>query len=187
METLYALDFVSLLLSKETPRQAEISMSQHLRQSVPIGSLGVGIIRQPQPSGTEKRDAKLVSQGWKLQGLTSAADSLLRSATRLEIEMEQETRYWEQVLAVKEQGWSICRLPRDRHTLGVRYGFAEGKHQHVSSFAVYTDCIIRQLLLSSGIVAWPLSAGTRTATWPSTKALPPRIPKLSGSGSRRKT
>ncbi|KAI9868551.1 MAG: RNA polymerase II mediator complex subunit [Pleopsidium flavum] len=39
--------------------------------------------------------------------------------------MEQETKYWEQVLAVKEQGWSICRLPREKHTLGVRYGFAE--------------------------------------------------------------
>lgn len=127
METLYALDFVSLVLSKDTPRQAEISMSQHLRQSVPIGSLGASIIRQPQLSEKEKTDEELVSQGWKLQGLTSAADSLLRSATRLEEEMEQETKYWEQVLAVKEQGWSICRLPRERHTLGVRYGFAEGK------------------------------------------------------------
>lgn len=132
METLYALDFISLLLSKETPRQAEISMSPHLKQTVPFGSLGLDITRLPPLSESEKREAELVSQGWKLEGLASAADSLLRSATRLEKEMEQETRYWEQVLAVKQEGWSICRLPRERHTLGVRYGFAEGKLLHIS-------------------------------------------------------
>lgn len=132
METLYALDFVSLLLSKETPRQAEISMSPHLKQTVPIGSLGLDITRLPQPSESEEREAELVSQGWKLEGLTSAADSLLRSASRLEKEMEQETRYWGQVLAVKKEGWSICRLPRERHTLGVRYGFAEGPSPRVA-------------------------------------------------------
>ena len=126
METLYALDFVSLILSKDTPRQAELSMSQHLKQAVPFESLGVTVTQPLQPSGKDQRDEELVSQGWKLQGLNSAADSLLRSAARLEKELDHETKYWEQILAVKEQGWSICRLPRERHTLGVRYGFAEG-------------------------------------------------------------
>lgn len=58
--------------------------------------------------------------------MDSAADSLLKSATRLEQEMERETTYWEKILAVKEQGWSVCRLPREKHTLGVKYGFSEG-------------------------------------------------------------
>lgn len=39
--------------------------------------------------------------------------------------MGKETTYWDQVLAVKEKGWSLSRLPREKHTLGVRYGFAE--------------------------------------------------------------
>lgn len=39
--------------------------------------------------------------------------------------MARETTYWDQVLAVKEKGWSLSRLPREKHTLGVRYGFAE--------------------------------------------------------------
>ena len=39
--------------------------------------------------------------------------------------MTRETTYWDQVLAVKEKGWSLSRLPREKHTLGVRYGFAE--------------------------------------------------------------
>lgn len=60
-----------------------------------------------------------------MQSLSSAADSLLQAATRLEDEVGRETTYWDQVLSVKEEGWSLCRLPREKHTLGVRYGFAE--------------------------------------------------------------
>ena len=153
METLYALDFVSLLLSKDTPRQAEISMSPHLKQTVPIGSLGLDITRTPIRPESEKREAELVSQGWKLEGLTSAADSLLRSATRLEKEMEQETRYWEQILAIKSQGWSICRLPRERHTLGVRYGFAEGESSHMTYLQCDANYAPVKLLQNLEIVA----------------------------------
>jgi mediator of RNA polymerase II transcription subunit 17 len=53
-------------------------------------------------------------------------DSILASASRLEKEIELETRYWQQVLAVSENGWSVCRLPNEKHTLGVRFGFSEG-------------------------------------------------------------
>lgn len=60
-----------------------------------------------------------------MQSLSGAADSLLKAATRLEKEIGRETTYWDQVLFVKDEGWSLCRLPREKHTLGVRYGFAE--------------------------------------------------------------
>ena len=69
----------------------------------------------------------MASIGWRMKSLNSAADSLLKSASRLEEEVEKETRYWSQTLAVKEKGWSLSRLPREKHTLGVRYGFAEGE------------------------------------------------------------
>lgn len=65
--------------------------------------------------------------GWRMQSLNGAADSILKSASRLEEEMEKEATYWNQVLAVKEKGWSLSRLPREKHTLGIRYGFAEGR------------------------------------------------------------
>lgn len=152
MESAYALDFVSLLLSKHTSRQADLTMSPYLKQNVPSGSLGVEVMQLPQVTEVEKRDAELVTTGWKLKSLNDTADSLLRSATRLEREMEQEARYWEQVLAVKEKGWSICRLPRERHTLGVRYGFAEG-----SAPCLMVSCLmlmVYQLLQSFEIVVW---------------------------------
>ena len=126
LESVYALDFVSLLLSKHAPKQAEITISPLLRRSVPLGSLGVEMVQLPQVSDTKTLDNKKISTGWKLQSLNTTADSLLQSATRLTKEMKEEAKYWEQVLAIKDQGWPICRLPREKHTLGVRFGFSEG-------------------------------------------------------------
>ncbi|MCJ1484759.1 RNA polymerase II mediator complex subunit [Schaereria dolodes] len=125
MESAYALDFVSVLLSKYTPKQAEVSISPFLKQNVPTGSIGTEVVQLSQIPDKQIRDDELVSTGWKLQSLNAVADSLLRSAIKLEKEMSQEAKYWEQVLAVKEKGWSVCRLPREKHILGVRYGFAE--------------------------------------------------------------
>lgn len=73
----------------------------------------------------EKHKGEMVSIGWRMQSLNGAADALLKSAARLEEEMSRETTYWNQVLAVKEKGWSLSRLPREKNSLGVRYGFAE--------------------------------------------------------------
>lgn len=103
-------------------------MSAFLKNNLPLGCLDTDVVQVPQKSEAEKNQVELVSVGWKMQSLDSVADSLLRSATRLEQEIERETKYWGQVLAVKEHGWSLCRLPREKHTLGVRYGFAEGRN-----------------------------------------------------------
>lgn len=124
-ESAQALDFVSLLLSKHVPAAAQTTLSPFLQKTLPLGSLGGEVVREPQVSELEKYNQEMVSIGWRLQSLNGAADSLLKSAARLEEEMERETTYWDQVLAVKDKGWSLSRLPREKHTLGVRYGFAE--------------------------------------------------------------
>ena len=124
-ESAHALDFISLLLSKYAPRQAEASISPFLKQAVPIGSLGASLAQPPQLAESKAQDDEQVSAGWKLQSLNNAADSILRSAAKLEKEMKLEAKYWADVLAVKEKGWRVCRYPRERQTLGVRYGFLE--------------------------------------------------------------
>lgn len=138
MEAMFALDFVSLLLSKHTPRQAEMSMSAYLKQVAPLGSLNSEIVNPPPKPESAARDTKNVSRGWRLQNFNSAASKLLDSATRLEAEVASETRYWDEVLAVKEKGWKVSRLPRERQALGVQYGFLEGE---IDSFQYcpYTD------------------------------------------------
>lgn len=101
-------------------------MSQPIKEMVPLGSLGVEKMQEPSRSEAEKVTEDMVGLGWRLQSLTRSADSLLNSTTRLGEEMEHEATYWQQILSVKETGWSICRVPGDPHTLGVRFGFAEG-------------------------------------------------------------
>ncbi|KAF9890475.1 RNA polymerase II mediator complex subunit [Aspergillus nanangensis] len=125
MEAMFALDFVSLLLSKQQPRQAETSMSAFLKQTAPLGSLDAEVVHPPPKPESAAVDTKTVSRGWRLQNFNAGANRLLDAATRLETEVASETRYWNEVLAVKEKGWKVCRLPRDRQALGVQYGFME--------------------------------------------------------------
>lgn len=125
-ESAQALDFISLLLSQHAPHQAQQTLNPFIKNALPLGVLGTDTVQVSQRTEAQKYADSTVAIGWKIQSLDSAADSLLNSATRLEQEMERETNYWEKILAVKEQGWSVCRLPREKNTLGVKYGFSEG-------------------------------------------------------------
>ncbi|KAL9610524.1 MAG: hypothetical protein Q9167_004784 [Letrouitia subvulpina] len=126
MESTQALDFVSLLLSKHAPKAAELTLSPYIKENMPLGCLGTEMMQQqPQKSEAEKRNEEMAGLGGRMQSLGNAADRLLVSAERLEKEVQRETRYWSEILEIKEQGWPVCRLPREKHTLGVRFGFAE--------------------------------------------------------------
>ncbi|CAL5871572.1 uncharacterized protein PFLUO_LOCUS5825 [Penicillium psychrofluorescens] len=125
METMFALDFVSLVLSKHSPRQAETSMSAFLKQIAPLGSLNSEVVTPPPRSDSARKDVSVISRGWRIQNFNSAANKLLSAGSRLEKEIASETRYWKEVLEVKSKGWKICRLPRERQSLGVQYGFLE--------------------------------------------------------------
>jgi mediator of RNA polymerase II transcription subunit 17, fungi type len=122
---MFALNFISLLLSKDTPVQASLSISTALRDAVSLGTLGADKVHDSRVTKTQKQDIRRIASGWKLQSLTETVDSVLASATRLEKEIKKETKYWEQILEVDDNGWAICRLPQEKHTLGVRFGFVE--------------------------------------------------------------
>jgi mediator of RNA polymerase II transcription subunit 17 len=121
-----ALDFVSLLLSKGTPVQASLSISPALRESVGLGTLGADRVSDSRITRTQKDDVVQIARGWKAQSLNENADSILAIAMKLEKDIEAETKYWKEVEEVSRQGWAVCALPQETHTLGVRFGFAEG-------------------------------------------------------------
>ncbi|KAI9640173.1 RNA polymerase II mediator complex subunit [Ciborinia camelliae] len=120
-----SLDFISLLLSKDAPVQASTSISPSLRELTGMGTLGADKTKESRVTDVIKQENKKISKGWKASNLNKTVDSILASATRLEKEIDAETKYWEQVLAISESGWAVCRLPQEKHTLGVRFGFAE--------------------------------------------------------------
>ncbi|EWC44210.1 hypothetical protein DRE_06955 [Drechslerella stenobrocha 248] len=124
-EAMYALDFVSLLLSNIRPVHAEASMSRHLRENVASGTLGAEPIRPKELAASLKDDNDTISKGWMSEALAQSASSLLSAASRLAQESEREATYWEDVLDVKKEGWAICRVPREPQSLGVRFGFWE--------------------------------------------------------------
>jgi hypothetical protein len=126
-----ALDFISLLLSKHAPRQAETSMSPLLKQLAPLGSLDSDMVNPPPRSESAIKDVATVSRGWRIQNFNAASNKLLSAATRLNGEIESETRYWNEVLNVKDKGWKVCRHPRERQALAVQYGFMEGMMSYV--------------------------------------------------------
>ncbi|KAJ8069461.1 hypothetical protein OCU04_003115 [Sclerotinia nivalis] len=120
-----SLDFISLLLSKDAPVQASLSISPSLRELAGMGTLGADKTIDSRVTEEQKKENKKIAKGWKASNLSKTVDAILASATRLEKEIDAETKYWEQVLAVSESGWAVCRLPQEKHTLGVRFGFAE--------------------------------------------------------------
>lgn len=123
-EALTALDFVSLLLTKEVPR-ADSSLSPFLKTTVPKGTLDFDRSDASRPTKLQEEKSRTVAAGWRLSSLNASADKLLGAAQRLEKEMEKETNYWNQVLSVSEKGWSTRRMPREPHTVGVWFGFSE--------------------------------------------------------------
>ncbi|MCJ1313858.1 RNA polymerase II mediator complex subunit [Agyrium rufum] len=134
LQTAQALDFISLLLTSApyTSKPAEASISPYIKTHLPLGTISSEILSQPPlPADEAKRaDDDQVAMGWKMQALDGAADSLLGAAGRLGREVKRESKFWEQVGEVKRRGWTVCRVPGEKGTLGVRYGFPEAAPEY---------------------------------------------------------
>ncbi|KAF6838925.1 RNA polymerase ii mediator complex component [Colletotrichum plurivorum] len=134
---LMTLDFISLLLSKETPAQAGVTLTQQLREWTGIGTLGIAKREdndeQRQRDAEKAKDNRDISLGWALGDINATKESADKAASHLSKEIEREEKYWGEVLAVHQAGWSMCRLPAERHTLGVRFGFSEASPEFRNS------------------------------------------------------
>lgn len=100
-------------------------MSPHLKQFIKPGTLAMDVWHNVPPNKDQEKVDDTIARGWRMQSLQASADSLLGAATRLKENVRKETHYWEQVLSVSDKGWSVSRLPREKHNLGVRFGFLE--------------------------------------------------------------
>ncbi|KAK0613101.1 subunit 17 of mediator complex-domain-containing protein [Bombardia bombarda] len=122
---LLTLDFISLLLSKEIPSQNAATISTELHNMVGAGVLGATVLWAPTPlTRSRVPEDKMMAIGKRLIEINKAADTALSAAERLRKEIILETKYWAEVLAVSEKGWSAFRLPQEPHTMGVKYGFS---------------------------------------------------------------
>jgi mediator of RNA polymerase II transcription subunit 17, fungi type len=124
-EVMMAVDFISLLLSKEVPKAGASTMSPDLKKMVPLGTLGMDSWQRMPTNQARDAQDEILATNVRIQGIQNSADALLSAATRLEDNVRKETQYWDQVLKVSEGGWTVCRMPGQQHRLGVRFGFME--------------------------------------------------------------
>ncbi|KAI5294774.1 RNA polymerase II mediator complex subunit [Ascosphaera acerosa] len=136
-ESMLALDFVSLILTKYASstavRQPESSVSPFLQNIVPTGSIAVDYTALPtdaQAARKKAEDGATVAQGWKSVSFANAAACLRSAATRLEKETSAENTYWEEVLRVKQHGWKVMHYPYDRRLLAVQCADLEAKKSY---------------------------------------------------------
>ncbi|RKF63723.1 Mediator of RNA polymerase II transcription subunit 17 [Erysiphe neolycopersici] len=129
---IFALNFVSLSLSRDMPAQATSTVSPELQNLIGLGTLGFDKLSAPKITEHNHNENQKIVIGWQAQSLNKVVDSILASATRLEKEIGLETKYWEQILDVNNNGWEICRLVSEKQTLGVRIGFSEASQMFQS-------------------------------------------------------
>ena len=119
------LDSLSLLLSKQNPTTASATLSQELRDMVGIGTIGVDKLHETLKSTEMKKNQENVAMGWTLMEINKIKEASEEASKFLQKEMDLENTYWEDVIKVQESGWSICKMPQDRSSLAVRFGFSE--------------------------------------------------------------
>lgn len=119
------LDSLSLLLSKQNPTQAGVTLSKHLREMAGIGTLGASRLDTSNATPAKEKEQEEVAQGWTLMEINKARDAAESASAFLAKEVEAESLYWEKVVGVQKSGWSLCKMPQEQHTLGVRFGFSE--------------------------------------------------------------
>ncbi|UKZ82381.1 hypothetical protein TrVFT333_010169 [Trichoderma virens FT-333] len=122
---LLTLDSMSLLLSKQNPTQAGLTLSQQLRDMVGIGTLGADRLNDSNSTPAKTKDQEAIAMGWTIMEINKTRDSAEEAAAFLEKEISAESKYWEDIISVRKAGWSVCKVPQERHTLGVRFGFSE--------------------------------------------------------------
>lgn len=124
------LDSISLLLSKLNPTQANATLSQQLREMVGIGTVGVDKLNDSNVTPAKSKEQRDIAVGWTLMEVNKTRDAAEEATSFLRNEVEAEEKYWEDVLKVHKAGWSLTKVPQERHTLGVRFGFSEGMSKY---------------------------------------------------------
>ncbi|RFN49138.1 calcium channel yvc1 [Fusarium flagelliforme] len=121
---LLTLDFLSLLISKQNPTQAGVTLSQGLRDMVGIGTIGADKLDNPPTTSAKTQEQENIALGFTLMQTNKVRDAAEAASSFLQKEVTSEGKYWEDIIAVQKSGWSITRVPMERHILGVRNSLA---------------------------------------------------------------
>jgi mediator of RNA polymerase II transcription subunit 17 len=93
---------------------------------VGIGTIGADKLDNSPITLAKAEEQENIALGFTLMQTNKVRDAAEAASSFLQKEVTAEGKYWEDIVAVQKSGWSITRVPMERHTLGVRFGFSEG-------------------------------------------------------------
>lgn len=100
---------------------------------VGIGTMGADKLDDSNITPAKVKEQEEVAIGWTLMEINKTRDAAEAASSFLQREIAAEGKYWEEIVAVQKSGWSISKVPQERHSLGVRFGFSEGDDQRQPS------------------------------------------------------
>ncbi|OTB07456.1 hypothetical protein M426DRAFT_8825 [Hypoxylon sp. CI-4A] len=140
--TMLCLDFISLLSSKVPPPPnmqksaktwAGDTVSPVVKEIVGISTIGATKLKTSGYNEKREEEDLAVATGWRIGSGINVQTNIDSAAEKLEKELALETKYWDDILAVSDNGWAVGPLPHEPHTLGVRFGFAESAAEFKNS------------------------------------------------------
>lgn len=135
-ETSLSLDFVSLLMSINKPNITKSTISPHLSENVPLGSLSSDRLKiDPESENLEwsekskkRQKPEFIGLGWKYQSLNHIRDLFKTSGDQLRQQVDIERVYWRMINQVLGHGEVLFRV-RDpmngSRAIGVKYGYGD--------------------------------------------------------------
>lgn len=135
-ETSLSLDFVSLLMSINKPNITKSTISPHLSENVPVGSLSSDRLNSdPDAKQSEtneknknKQKPEMIGLGWKYQSLNHIREIFQNSGNQLRQQVNIEKVYWSKINQVLGHGEVLFRVrdPLDgSRAIGVKYGYGD--------------------------------------------------------------
>ncbi|KAK4673778.1 RNA polymerase II mediator complex subunit [Podospora pseudopauciseta] len=120
----WALDFLSLLISREMPTQATSTLSQETRATVGLGTLGATMLAAPTAlAQSRETEMRMTAIGQRYLALDNCISMAKPAQSRLEHQIEAEEKYWAEVSTVKEAGFRVARMAQEPQTMCVSFGF----------------------------------------------------------------
>lgn len=157
-ETSLSLDFVSLLLSSVKVNLGKSTMSPHLTQNVPTGSLNADrLTKYDDPNDMQSKEANLGS-GWKGESIDKITELFKNASLKLNEQISKEKTYWELLIEVLDHDEVLykTRDPADNsRAIGIKYGYAASG----SSYRDEGNAILRKDRNTGGISFVPISRG----------------------------
>ncbi|KAK4181383.1 putative mediator of RNA polymerase II transcription subunit 17 [Triangularia setosa] len=120
----WALDFLSLLVSREMPTQATSTLSPETRATVGLGTLGATMLVAPTAlAQSRETENRMTAIGQRYLSLEKCISMAQPAQSRLENQIQAEEKYWFEVSTVKEAGFKVARMSQEPQTMCVSFGF----------------------------------------------------------------